>query len=53
MHHIFGKGGLLKGPAILPSESPFCSLPVTLSGCDKADWELLEVKGVSLPSKLT
>ena len=22
-----------------------------LSGCDKADWELLEVKGVSLPSK--
>ena len=42
MHNIFGKGGLLKGP-----ESSFCSLSVTLSGCDKADWELL----VSLPSK--
>ena len=47
----FGKGGLLKGPAILPSESSFCRLPVTISGCDKADWKLLEVKGVSLPSK--
>ena len=35
----FGKGGLLKGPAILPLESSFCSLLVTLFGCNKADWE--------------
>ena len=47
----FGKGGLLKGPAILPFEMLFCSLLVTISGCVKADWELLEVKEVSLPSK--